>query len=219
MDSPSYIYEMIRVLIYDDNEPRCYHLEALLNLSDQLECVGTFRTAEHVETEVDLLLPDVVFMDINMPVVNGVEATRRIKLHRPSTKIIIQTVFDDDDNIFNSLKAGAEGYLLKTASPEKIIRSIREVYEGGAVMTPSIAIKVMRFFNTVALAPSPQYDLTPRELEVLNLMAEGMSYKMIAARLGISYFTVNTFTKKIYEKLHVNSMGEAVAFAHKNKLI
>jgi DNA-binding NarL/FixJ family response regulator len=210
---------MIRVLIYDDNDSRCRHLEALLNLSEQLECVGSFKTAEHVEEEVQLFLPDVVLMDINMPMVNGVEATKRIKFCRPETKIIIQTVFDNDENIFNSLKAGAEGYLLKTASPEKIIRSIEEVQQGGAVMTPSIAIKVMRFFNAAALPVSPQFDLTIREKEVLFLMAEGMSYKMIAAKLGISYFTVNTFTKKIYEKLHVNSMGEAVAIAHKNKLI
>ena len=210
---------MIRVLIYDDNESRCQHLDSLLNLSEQLECVGTFKTAEHVEQEVHLFVPDIVLMDINMPMVNGVEATRRIKHSRPETRIIIQTVFDDDENIFNSMKAGAEGYLLKSASPEKIIRSIEEVYHGGAVMTPSIALRVMRFFNTAPAPASPDFDLTQREKEVLFLMSEGMSYKMIAAKLGISYFTVNTFTKKIYEKLHVNSMGEAVSVAFKNRLL
>jgi DNA-binding NarL/FixJ family response regulator len=210
---------MIRVVIYDDNESRCQHLEALLNLSEQLQCIGTFKNALKVDSQVRLLEPDVVLMDINMPGINGVQATTLIKTIRPETRIIIQTVFDDDENIFNSLKAGAEGYLLKSASPEKIIKSIEEVHLGGAVMTPSIAIKVMRFFNNATLALSPLYDLTSREQEVLKLMAEGMSYKMIAARLGISYFTVNTFTKKIYEKLHVNSMGEAVALAHKNRLI
>ena len=129
----------------------------------------------------------------------------------------MQTAFDDDDKVFAALQNGAEGYILKTASVQQIAQSIDEVMKGGASMSPSIALKVMRYFNQQVIIPN--YKLTPKETEVLKHLAEGFSYKMIADKMGISYFTVNNHVKKVYEKLQVHSLGEAVALAHKQKLL
>lgn len=162
--------------------------------------------------------PDVVLMDIEMPNVDGISGVTTIKKSFPEIRIIMQTVFEDEERIFSSLKAGAEGYILKTASAEKITQSIEEVYHGGAYMTPSVALRVMQYFTTPS-SKKEAYSLTPKEKEVLKYLADGLSYKMVADKLGISYFTVNTHIKKIYEKLHVHSLGEAVAVAYKNKLV
>ena len=133
----------------------------------------------------------------------------------------MQTVFEDEEKIFASLQAGAEGYILKNASAEKITQSIEEVYLGGAYMTPSVALRVTKFFtqDNDKKTASPDYKLTLKEMEVLKLLSEGNSYKMVADFLGISYFTVNSHIKKVYEKLHVHSLGEAVSFALKNKIV
>ena len=162
--------------------------------------------------------PDVVLMDIEMPNVDGISGVGKIKKVFPQIRIIMQTVFEDEGKIFASLQAGADGYILKNASAEKIIQSIREVNSGGASMTPSVALKVIKFFNQNK-NPVSDYNLTPKEKEVLSLLAEGNSYKMVADKLDISFFTVNTHVKKIYEKLHVHSLGEAVSMAIKNKLV
>jgi DNA-binding NarL/FixJ family response regulator len=159
-----------------------------------------------------------VLMDIEMPHVNGINGVATIKKYFPEIRIIMQTVFDDDEKIFASLQAGAEGYILKKASAEKITQSIEEVYQGGAYMTPSVALRVMKFFNKTH-EQNNQYDLTAKEREVLKLLADGLSYKMAADRMGISYFTVNSHVKKIYEKLHVHSLGEAVSLALKNRIV
>jgi DNA-binding NarL/FixJ family response regulator len=209
---------MIRVLIYDDSEDTRTSIVALIGLSEGFVSVGTFADALHVETQLDELKPDVVLMDINMPGMNGIDATRLIKSLNPNTKVLIQTAFDNDEHVFGSLKAGAEGYLLKSASPDKILKGIEDVYNGGAIMTPSIALRVMRFFQPIA-KPSNPYNLTNREKTVLELLSDGLSYKMIAARLEISYFTVNAHIRKIYEKLHVNSSAEAVSLALKSGIV
>ena len=162
--------------------------------------------------------PDVVLMDIAMPNVDGISGVALIKKRFPDIKIIMQTIFEDDEKIFASLQAGAEGYILKNASAEKITQSIEEVYQGGAYMTPSVALKVMQYFNK-PLHTNEEYKLTPKEKEVLKLLSDGLSYKMVADKLGISYYTVNAHIKKIYEKLHVHSLGEAVSLALKNKIV
>ena len=154
-----------------------------------------------------------------MPVVNGLAGVRIVKNEYPHIKIIMQTAFDDDDKVFAALQAGAEGYILKAASITQIAQSIDEVIKGGAAMTPSIALKVMRYFGQQPSVVISEYNLSPKENEVLKLLARGLSYKMIADELGISYFTVNNHVKKIYEKLQVHSLGEAVAIAYKEKLI
>ncbi len=209
---------MIRVLTYDDSEATRTSIDGLIGLSEGFISVGTFADALHVETQLAELKPDVVLMDINMPGMNGIEATRLIKSLSPNTKVLIQTAFDNDEHVFGSLKAGAEGYLLKSASPDKILKGIEDVYNGGAIMTPSIALRVMRFFQPIA-KPSNPYNLTNREKTVLELLSDGLSYKMIAARMEISYFTVNAHIRKIYEKLHVNSSAEAVSLALKSGIV
>ncbi len=210
---------MINVVIYDDHAERCESLEALLELEENIQCLGTFADCTSLESQMAELKPDIVLMDIRMPGKNGIEATTIIKKINPAIRIIIQTVYDDDEYIFNSLKAGAEGYILKSTNAQKIIQCIEDVYNGGAVITPSIAMRVARYFNQDKNQKSQFHDLTIREKEVLHLLTEGMSYKMVADKLNISYNTVNSHIKKIYEKLSVNSLGEAVSFALKNKLV
>jgi DNA-binding NarL/FixJ family response regulator len=210
---------MISVVIYDDSSERRESLVALFSYQSNIACVGSFSNCSNLVEELNTLHPDVVLMDIRMPGVNGIEATYLVKQHLPTAKVIMQTVYDDDENIFNSLKAGAEGYILKSTESEKIIQCIEEVYNGGAVITPSIALKVTKYFNQQPSAAAVEAGLTTREKEVLNLLAQGLSYKMVAAKLGITYNTVNAHVKKIYEKLSINSLGEAVSFALRNKII
>lgn len=157
--------------------------------------------------------PDVVLMDINMPGTNGIQGLTIIRRHFPEIKVLMQTVFDETDKVFESIKNGANGYVLKKDPPEKLVEAIKEAHLGGAVMNPGIAQKVLSFF-----APQKESDggLSVREKEVLRLLAEGKSYKMIAAQFELSYHTINTHIKKIYEKLHVQSLGEAIAFYYKN---
>jgi DNA-binding NarL/FixJ family response regulator len=187
-------------------------------LTDGMECVGCFPDCSNVVTEMEQTEPDVVLMDIAMPNVDGINGVSLIKKKFPSIRIIMQTVFEDEEKIFASLQAGAEGYLLKNATAEKITQSIEEVYHGGASMTPSVALRVIHYFNTQRNQKN-EYNLTPKEKEVLKHLSDGLSYKMVADRLGISYFTVNAHIKNIYEKLHVHSLGEAVSLALKNKIV
>jgi DNA-binding NarL/FixJ family response regulator len=208
---------MISVVIFDDNKQRRDSLEALIHLTDNMQCTGSFADCSNAVNDIRIADPDVVLMDIEMPNVDGISGVRAIKKTFPSIRIIMQTVFEDEEKIFASLQAGAEGYILKNASAEKITQSIEDVYQGGAYMTPSVALRVTKYFNqTHAL---PDYKLTQKEKEVLKLLSEGRSYKMVADELGISYFTVNTHIKKIYEKLHVHSLGEAVSLAIKNRIV
>jgi DNA-binding NarL/FixJ family response regulator len=144
--------------------------------------------------------------------VDGIEGLRKIKENYPHVKVLMQTVFDDSEKVFTSIRNGASGYILKKDSPQRILQAIHEVKEGGAVMNPGIAQKVLDFFHPKKV-DSP---LSERETQVLTLLAEGLSYKMVADRLGLSFHTVSTHTKNIYEKLHVASLGEAIAFYYKN---
>ncbi|MEO7266055.1 MAG: response regulator transcription factor [Ferruginibacter sp.] len=210
---------MIKVLVYDDSQARRESLAALLQLMDTMECVGSFGDCSNVLEEMETHQPDVVLMDIEMPNVNGIEGVRIIKKKYPQIKIIMQTAFEDNDKIFAALQYGAEGYILKKASIQSITQSIDEVYKGGAFMTPSVAMKVMNYFNQNNKDSIPDYKLTIKEKEVLQHLSDGLSYKMAADKMGISYYTVNTHVKNVYEKLHVHSLGEAVSMAIKNKLV
>ena len=208
---------MIRIVIYDDSLQRRESLKALLSLTDGMECVASFSDCSHVIDDIKKFKPDIVLMDIEMPNVDGISGVSMIKKEHPEVRIIMQTVYEDEGKIFASLKAGAEGYILKSASAEKITQSIEEVFHGGAYMTPSVALHVMNFFREQK--KDDPFDLTLREKDVLKLLADGLSYKMVADKLGISYFTVNAHVKKIYEKLHVHSLGEAVSIALKNRIV
>ena len=203
----------IRVFVYDDNQSRVDSLEALLELSEEIRFVGYANDCRMVVQDIEKNAPDVVLMDINMPHVDGIEGLQAIKKQFPEIRVLMQTAFDDSDKIFRSIERGASGYILKSDKPGRILDEIKEVYEGGAVMNPSIAQRVLNYF----LPKERKSPLSDKEEQVLHLLAEGKSYKMIAAELGISYSTVNTHTKHIYEKLHISSLGEAIAWFYKNK--
>ncbi|MBL0145567.1 MAG: response regulator transcription factor [Chitinophagaceae bacterium] len=202
----------IKVFIYDDNTVRRDSLKALLELSPELQYAGEAPNCTNVLVDMETYFPDVVLMDINMPDADGIVGLKLIKQNHPHIKVLMQTVFDDSDKIFECIKNGASGYILKKDSPQRILQAVQEVHEGGAVMNPGIALKVLEYFkphtNTVALSA--------REMQVLELLAEGLSYKMVADKLFLSFHTVNTHAKRVYEKLHVSSLGEAIAFYYKN---
>lgn len=202
----------IRVFVYDDNESRRDSLKALLELTPEMEFLGAAADCSSVVDDISRNQPDVVLMDINMPNVDGIEGLRRIKKNHPQVKVLMQTVFDDSEKVFDSIRNGASGYILKKDSPQRILQAIHEVNEGGAVMNPGIAQKVLDFFQPKKV----NNPLSERETEVLTLLAEGLSYKMVADKLGLSFHTVSTHAKNIYEKLHVASLGEAIAFYYKN---
>lgn len=205
---------MIRVFIYDDDAHRRASLEMLLSLYDDINVVGTAENCKYASQDMEAQLPDLILMDINMPEVDGKAGLKIIKESYPEVKVVIQTVFEDTEQIFECIKGGADGYILKKDSPEAILNAIRSVNSGGAIMNPGIANKVLSYFKPAKTSDS--HILSHRENEVLNLLASGDSYKMIADKLNVSYHTVNTHLKKIYEKLQVSSSVEAVAYYYKN---
>lgn len=208
----------VKVAVFDDSKTLRNGLKLLINSSEKLTCVGVFENCLHVLDDISSSNPDVVLMDINMPHINGIEALKMVKSKFPTVKVLMQTVFEDDDKVFASVCAGADGYILKKTSPEKLIESILEANEGGAPMTPTVARQVLRLFSQEnRLGNNLQFNLSEREHEILSLLVQGLSYKMIAEECFISYATVNTHVKHIYEKLQVHSVVEAVtkAIAHK----
>jgi len=209
----------IRVCIYDDNAERRESLRYLLGMYPEFEVCGAFEDCTQALQNMDSCKPDVVLMDIEMPGQSGIEGTRTIKQSYPLVQVLMQTVFEDGEKLFDSLKAGASGYLLKKSSPDAVITAIREMHEGGAPITPAMATKMLAFFQDQPAEKSNPYALTERERSVLSHLVDGLSYKMIADRERISYHTVNTHVRNIYEKLHVHSLGEAVSKALKEKLL
>jgi DNA-binding NarL/FixJ family response regulator len=211
---------MIKILIYEDSSQLREGLTMLLNGSDGFEVVGAYRNCNQVEDEVLAWKPDVILMDIDMPGTNGIEGLKRIREIDNDVKIVMLTVFDDNKNVFEAIKSGASGYLLKKTPPSKLIEYIVDAYNGGAPMTSSVAAQVLQMFSNVQRTTSgEQYNLSEREKQVLQLLVSGYSYKMIAAEMFISIDTVRSHIKKIYEKLHVNSKSEAVAKAFKDQIV
>ncbi|MGV3763993.1 response regulator [Parapedobacter sp.] len=211
----------IRVAIFEDNRTHRDALCILIAHAEGMCCVGAFPNANHLEADIGFCKPDVVFMDIEMPRRSGIEATQAIKQHFPEIKVLMQTVFDEQDKIFYALCAGASGYILKSDSPEKQLDAIREVYAGGGPMSASIAQKVLAFFRQQVIAP--QFDavdiqLSEREYEILKWLKDGLSGPAIAEKAFISYETVRTHLKNIYKKLHVANRTEAVIKAKQRGL-
>jgi DNA-binding NarL/FixJ family response regulator len=198
----------IRVSIVDDAEEIRESLAALLRSSEGFSLRGAYGSAEAALEGVSLDRPDVLLMDINLPGMSGIDCVRRMKKETPGLQVIMLTVYEDPDAIFDSLAAGASGYLLKRTSPERILEAISEVSRGGAPMSSQIARKVVQSFSTPAAEPSQ--GLTAREHEILGLLAKGYRYKEIADALHISVETVRSHLHKVYEKLHVRSRTEAV---------
>ena len=209
----------MKIVIYEDHERLREHLTLLLDGTDGLSVVGTFPNCQNVEAEMRSLKPDLVLMDIDMPEVNGIVGVERIKSLDPSILVLMHTVFDDNDNLFAALEAGADGYLLKKTKPAKLIEAIEDTYKGGGIMTPSVARRVIARFKALNLKPNNPYNLSDREKQLLKLLTDGYSYKGIAAECFISMDTVATHLRHIYTKLHVNCATAAVAKAIRERLI
>ena len=209
----------IKVLLYDDNEALRTSMEVLITEDNGFELLAAMPNAETVETDIKELKPDVVLMDIDMPVVNGVEAVKKISRINDKLPVIMLTVFDDNENIFNAICAGASGYILKRYATEEIPSAIRMVLTGGAPMTGSVARKVLMMVPQAKTTEQEKSNLTDKEIAILQYLVNGYSYKMIAAELKISIDTVRFHIKEIYDKLHVHSATEAVSKAIKDKLI
>jgi DNA-binding NarL/FixJ family response regulator len=200
----------ITVSIVEDNEKLRGTLARVLNRADGFRCISQYATAEEALQDLPQVKPDVVLMDINLPGMNGVECVRQLKSLLPQTQVVMLTVYEDTDNIFNALAAGASGYLLKRTSSRELLEAIREVHRGGSPMTMHIARKVVQSFQKTAPA-QPAENLSDREQQVLDLLAQGLIYKEIADKLGIGYETVHTYIRRVYEKLQVRTRTEAVA--------
>lgn len=209
----------IKVTLFDDNDLFRDSISMLLKHEGDFILTGSFADCNNALVNVQQTKPDVIIMDIDMPGVNGIEAVKVISENFPNLQILMLTVFDDEEKVFAAIKAGAGGYILKNAERTKLIEAIREVYNGGAPMTPGIARKVLQQFQSESkTAVKEDFHLSIREKEVLALLVKGLSYKMISDKLSITYDTVRAHMKKIYEKLHVSSMTEAVAKAINQKL-
>ena len=201
----------ITVSIVEDNDQLRETLARVLGRAGNFECVGRHATAEAALEQLPAERPNVVIMDINLPGMNGVECVRRLKQLLPGTQVMMLTAYEDTENIFNALAAGANGYLLKRTPRAELLDAIRDVHRGGSPMTTHIARKVVQSFQQSAASSQQTEDLSPREREVLDCLAQGFLYKEIADKLGISYETVHTYIRRIYEKLQVRTRTEAVA--------
>jgi DNA-binding NarL/FixJ family response regulator len=202
---------MISVSIVDDEKDLRNSIATFVNGSPGFRCVSTYESAEAALRGLPADKPDVVLMDINLGGMNGIECVERLKAGAPAMQIIMLTVYEDTDQIFRALSAGATGYLLKRLSPAKLLAAIREVNGGGSPMSGSIARKVVASFQKAGGSGEKHPALSPRERTVLDCLAKGYTYKLIADQLGISIDTIRTYLRRIYEKLHVQSRTEAVA--------
>jgi DNA-binding NarL/FixJ family response regulator len=202
---------MVKVAIVEDNQTTREGLKTIIDLSPGYRCVCVCQTAEEALGLIPKHQPDVVLMDIQLPKISGVECVARLKELMPQIQVIMVTVYQDPDRIFRALRAGASGYLLKRATPEMVLNAIRDVQHGGVPMSAEIARKVIGYFQTQPVAAPEVEKLSPRELEILNLIAPGFSNKEIADRLGISIESIRWHLKNIYHKLHVHSRTEAAS--------
>jgi DNA-binding NarL/FixJ family response regulator len=201
----------IKVAIVEDDASVCASLKGILTRDQSCRCVGTYSSAEEALKEIPLQAPQVVIMDINLPGMNGVECVRQLAKLAPGSQILMLTVHQDTESIFDSLAAGASGYLLKPVRAAELLAAVKDVYAGGAPMTSNIARKVVQSFRRAGPSQRETENLSPREVDVLDYLVKGYSYKETAEAIGISYSTVHTHIERIYQKLHVRSRAQAVA--------
>jgi len=201
----------ITVAIVEDNDQLRATLARIIDRAEGFKCLSHHPTAEDALEKLPAEKPDVVLMDINLPGINGVECVRKLKPILPKTQIMMLTVYEDTENIFNALAAGANGYMLKRTPRAELLNAIKDVHAGGSPMTTHIARKVVLSFQKTGPSQKPTENLSPREQEVLDCLSQGLIYKEIADKLGISYETVHTYIRRIYEKLQVRTRTEAVA--------
>ena len=207
-----------QLLIFEDNVRLRQSLEMLLNDENIFHVAASYPDCDKADKQVEKYHADLVVMDIDMPGFGGVEGVKRIKNTNPDVKVVMHTMFDDDNRIFDSICAGADGYLLKNTSPLQLVTALQEVMDGGAPMSPFVAQKVFQHFRQ-AKSDSEQFNLTTREKEILDLLVKGNSYKMIADKSNVTIDTVKKHLQNIYHKLHVNCGTEAVAKALQHKII
>ncbi|MCB9170232.1 MAG: response regulator transcription factor [Flavobacteriales bacterium] len=210
----------IRVIAFDDNKDLRDMFRLLVDAQPDMICVAVHPDLSQLMRDLDAAQPDVIVMDIQMPGTNGIDGVCMIKARFPQARILMQTVFDDEDKIFDAIRAGASGYILKSASTEEMLKAIRDTHAGGSAMTPAVASKVLEHFRADMPAQAhTTHNLSDREKQVLALLVKGRSYKMIADELGISFHTVDSHIRKIYEKLHVSGMTEAVSKAMRDRIV
>lgn len=202
-----------RVAIVEDEPGVRAGLGRLFSEGRQFQCIASYGTAESALAGLPADKPDVILMDIHLPGLSGIECVRQLKERDPSALVVMLTVYEDTEQVFQALQAGATGYLLKRTPPKQLLEAITEVMEGGAPISSHIARKVVEAFHThpVGKAPAEQVELSPREKEVLDLLAKGFLIKEIAEKVGVGFGTVRTYVRRIYEKLHVQSRSQAVA--------
>lgn len=210
---------MTPVGIIEDNESLRESVGLLLEMNGRYQVVLSAGDCSDILQKLESTLPLILLMDIDMPGMNGIDGVRLIKAHFPAIQVIMFTVFEDDDKIFDSLMAGANGYILKRNQPARIVEALRELQDGGAPMSPGIAQRVMQMFRDTQARPKLSFQLSKREMDILNGLVKGQTYKEMAHELFVSVETVRTHLKNIYEKMHVHSKSEAVATALRNKLL
>ncbi|MEO6168145.1 MAG: response regulator transcription factor [Chitinophagales bacterium] len=209
----------INVIIYEDNNFLRESLSSLITNAEGFELSAAYENCNEVEAQVDVLKPNVVLMDIEMAGVNGIEGLKIIRKKFPEVNVLMLTVFEDNDRVFEAICAGATGYLLKKTPPARILDAIRDIVEGGAPMTSSIARKVLQLFPRQPARSEEIDKLTHREQQVLQLLVNGYSYKMIASELKVTLETIRTYIKRMYEKLRVHSVTEAINKAFPDRKI
>jgi DNA-binding NarL/FixJ family response regulator len=206
------------ILLYEDNQLLSESIQTMLRLNKNIQLVGAYENPMEVNTHLQNLHPNLLIMDIDMPGMNGIEAVERVRKTNKDIPILMLTVFDDNQNVFDAIRAGASGYILKKHISTKLFSAIDEALEGGAPMSPSIARMVLASMQQRPSTENP-YQLTPKENEVLTSLSKGNSYKLIADELQMSLDTVRSHIRKIYEKLHVHSQTEAVRKAIHERLV
>jgi len=210
---------VIKVAIIEDQRDIRECLTFLINGTEGYSCTGSYRSMEEALDKIGHQLPDVVLSDIGLPGMDGIEGARILKERYPNLLLLMLTVYDDDERIFDAMCAGASGYLLKKTPPARLIESLREAVQGGAPMSPEVARRVITLFREIRPPERADYELTPHETRVLKLFVEGHNYKTAAAELGVSVNTINFHVRSIYEKLQVHTRSEAVAKALLNRLV
>ena len=211
--------QIIKTAVVEDIRDIREGLATLINFTDGFQCSGTYRSMEEAIPRIASKIPDVLLSDIGLPGMDGIEGIKILKASYPQMTILMLTVYDDDERIFDALCAGASGYLLKRTPPGQLMDNIREAVSGGAPMSPEVAAKVIKLFRDIRPAEKLDHDLTPHEVRLLKLLVEGHNYTTAAKELGVSFNTVKFHMRHIYEKLQVHSKSEAVAKALQSRIV
>ena len=211
--------EVIKTAVVEDMRDIRDGLTTLINFTEGFRCTGSYPSMEEALARLPGNIPDVLLSDIGLPGMNGIEGIRILKERYPQMQILMLTVYDDDDRIFDALCAGASGYLLKRTPPAKLLENIREAMSGGSPVSPEVATRVIRFFREFHNPDREDYALTPHETRLLKLLTEGYNYQTAAEKLGVSYNTIKFHVRHIFDKLQVHSKSEAVVKAMRDRLV